>query len=115
MAASITQAFSNFLQSLTGIGISIFYASFAVFQAILALFKGLFQNIIQLVQAFITLGLDLFQGVFGFVTGTVKPKHSLLSSLTIPLANFVILGVLGGGYYWYTNRQGRARGRGSTK
>jgi len=88
MSPTLTQAFSNFLQSLTGIGISLFNSGLAVFQAILALFQGLLQNIIQLAHAFITLGLDVFQGVLGFVT-----------------ANFVILGVLGGGYYWYTNRQ----------
>jgi len=54
----------------------------------------LFQNIIQLVQAFIKLGLDIFQGVLGFVT-----------------ANFLVLAVLGGGYYYYTTRQAGGRRR----
>lgn len=51
-----------------------------------------------------TVGLDVFQGVFGFVAGT-----SFVSvrgrSLKVSVANFFILAILGGGYYWYTNKQ----------
>jgi len=90
MPTSLTNAFVNFFQALTSIGMSLSIAVLAVFQAILALFQQLFQNVMALFQAFVRLGLEVFQGVFGFVT-----------------ANFLVLAVIGGGYYWYTTGRGR--------
>jgi hypothetical protein len=110
MSATFFQAFVNFFQSLTGIGISLLNSAFVVFQAIVALFQSLFQNSIQLVQAFIKLGLDVFQGVLGFITGESQPPSwASCILILVSLANFLVLAVLGGGYYFYSTRHSGTR------
>ncbi|KAH7921952.1 hypothetical protein BV22DRAFT_1018301 [Leucogyrophana mollusca] len=86
--APIASSLTNFLQSLTAIGVSLMYSVLAVFQAIFALGQELVGSVLKVGNSVVTLVLDLFQGVFGFVA-----------------ANFVALGVLGGAYYLYTLRQ----------
>ncbi|KAF9073771.1 hypothetical protein BDP27DRAFT_1416855 [Rhodocollybia butyracea] len=93
MAPSISSAVSEFVTALTNIFAGLFNSLMAVFQAILAFFMNIFGSAIQLFQSMLKLGIDMCQGVIGFVA-----------------ANFVALAVLGGAYYWYTNSQGQRRG-----
>ncbi|KAJ7597679.1 hypothetical protein C8J56DRAFT_818368 [Mycena floridula] len=93
MAPTISSALSEFVGSLSAIGLNLVHSVMAIFNAILALFFDVFGAVAQLGQSILKLGLDLFGSVLGFVT-----------------ANFFLLLVLGGGYYVYTTRQG-ASGR----
>ena len=93
MAPSITSAFASFLQSLSGIGVSILGAVIGVLYAFLALGQTLFASVVQLGQSVLKreckyldirslslmcriVGMDVFQGVFGFVAGTSPPWHT---------------------------------------
>jgi phage-related protein len=79
---AITSSISTFVNALLGIALSIFHA-----------ISGVLQAVLNLIQSTIQLGLDLCQGVVGFVT-----------------ANFLVIAVLGGIYYAYTQKQGRRTG-----
>jgi len=87
------------VHSLSGIGVSILNAILGVFYAIFALGQTLFASVVQFGQSVLKLGMDVFQGVFGFVA-----------------ANFFVLLIVGGGYYWYTqNQKGQGGKRGKSK
>ncbi|KAF8078366.1 hypothetical protein FPV67DRAFT_1663119 [Lyophyllum atratum] len=90
---SITSSVSNFVSAVAGIVMSLLQSVFAVFQAIFALGADIIHSVLSLGQHLVAMVLDLFQGVFGFVA-----------------ANIVAIGVLGVGYYIYTQTQAR-RGR----
>ncbi|PBL00852.1 hypothetical protein ARMGADRAFT_1006956 [Armillaria gallica] len=93
MAPTISSAFSEFFSALTGIAMSLFYSLLEVFQAMFALGKDTIGAVLQLGQSIVKLGMDLFQGIFGFAT-----------------ANFLALALIGGGYYLYTQKyQGKGR------
>ncbi|KAJ4476728.1 hypothetical protein J3R30DRAFT_3221284, partial [Lentinula aciculospora] len=92
MAPTISSAFSEFMSALTSIGASLFNSLMAVFQAILAFFINVLSSTIQLFQSVLKLGIDMCQGLVGFVA-----------------ANFLALATIGGGYYWYTTRQRQNR------
>jgi len=92
---TISSAVSEFINAITSIVGGLFNSLMAVFQAILAFFMNILSGAIQLVQSFLKLGIDMCQGVVGFVA-----------------ANFVAIAVLGGAYYFYTNSQrGQRTGR----
>jgi len=93
MATSITTALSSFAQAVSNVAFAVFHAALAVFQAIVALFSEIATGILQIGQAVVKLATDLFQDTLGFV-----------------LANFFLILVLGGAYYWYSNTQGAKRG-----
>ncbi|RDB28936.1 hypothetical protein Hypma_015264 [Hypsizygus marmoreus] len=93
MPPTLTSSFSNFLGSLWAIAISLFNSIVAVFQAILALGMNIIQSVLAVGQQLVALVLNVFQGLFGFIA-----------------ANIVAIGLIGLGYYLYTQRQAR-RGR----
>jgi len=97
MSPSVANAFSNFINAIVGIAVSLFSSVLAVFQAIIALGMNIIHSAVTIVQHMIAMVVDLFQGVFGFV-----------------VANFVALAVVGGAYYAYT-LWGQQRSRGSIK
>ncbi|KAJ8487813.1 hypothetical protein ONZ45_g14199 [Pleurotus djamor] len=80
MAPTVASAFSDFFQSITATAGSLLNAIIAVFTAFLALGQEAITGVFNLANSFIKLGLDLFQGVAGFV-----------------MANFLMLTVLVGG------------------
>ncbi|KAH7911236.1 hypothetical protein BJ138DRAFT_1006999 [Hygrophoropsis aurantiaca] len=86
--APMTTALTNFLQSLMAIGTSLLFSILAVFQSFFDLGRESLSSILKLGNSIVTLALELFQGVFGFIA-----------------ANFLALGVLGGAYYLYTLRE----------
>lgn len=87
---SVPESFFGFLGSVSAIGTSLLHALLAVVQATLGLGQELVTSIIRLVQALVELVINLAQSVAGFV-----------------LANFFVIAILGGGYYWYTkSKQG---------
>ncbi|KAK0233379.1 hypothetical protein IW262DRAFT_76652 [Armillaria fumosa] len=93
MASTISSAFSEFFSALTAISISFFHSLLGVFQAMFALGKDTIGAVLQLGQSIVKLGMDLFQGLFGFVT-----------------VNFLALTLIGGGYYLYTQKyEGKSR------
>ncbi|KAK0465320.1 uncharacterized protein EV420DRAFT_952387 [Desarmillaria tabescens] len=93
MASTISSAFSEFFSVFAGIVMSLFHSLLGVFQAMFALGKDTIVSVLQLGQSIVKLGMDLFQGFFGFVT-----------------ANFLALALIGGGYYLYTQKyQGKGR------
>lgn len=69
MTSSLSSALGNLLQSLTSIGASLLHSFIAVITAIVALLQNLFVGIFQLAQSFVAFGINLFQGVVGFVVG----------------------------------------------
>jgi len=94
MAATIASSFSDFLSALTAVFFNLINSILAVFQAIVVLGKDILGSCVQLGQSLVTLVLGLLQGVYGFVA-----------------ANLLVLGVLGGGYYFYTTRQTKGAGK----
>lgn len=70
MAPTISSSVSEFISAITNIVGGLFNSLIAVFQAILAFFMNIFSSAIQLVQSFLKLGIDMCQGVVGFVAGT---------------------------------------------
>ncbi|KIK71290.1 hypothetical protein GYMLUDRAFT_325511 [Collybiopsis luxurians FD-317 M1] len=93
MAPTVSSAISEFINALTSIFAGLFNSLMAVFQAVFAFFMNIFGSAIQLMQSFLKLGIDMCQGVLGFV-----------------IANFFALAVIGGGYYLYTNSNSQKRG-----
>lgn len=69
MAPSIANSFSEFTTAVVSIVVGLFSSILAVFQAILALGQNTIEGVFKLGQSFVKLGLDVFQGVFGFATG----------------------------------------------
>lgn len=102
MSPSVASAFSNFINAIVGISISLFNSIFAVFQAIIALGMNIIQSAVSIVQHMVTMVIGLFQGVFGFVVGSSRSLYSFFIILNVATANFVALAVLGGAYYAYT-------------
>ncbi|KAG7099470.1 hypothetical protein E1B28_001319 [Marasmius oreades] len=97
MAPTITSALSEFITALTNVAAGLVNSLLAVFGAILALGTNTAKAVLQFAQSVLKLGTDLCQGVVGFVA-----------------ANFFVLVVLGGVYYWYTNqnqRRGKVKSR----
>ncbi|KAK0473219.1 hypothetical protein IW261DRAFT_1504953 [Armillaria novae-zelandiae] len=93
MASTISSAFSEFFTTLTSVVMSLFHSILGVFQAMFALGKDTIGAVLQLGESIVKLGMNLFQGLFGFVT-----------------ANFLALALIGGGYYLYTQKyQGKSR------
>ncbi|KAJ3736936.1 hypothetical protein DFJ43DRAFT_1048491 [Lentinula guzmanii] len=93
MAPTISSAFSEFINALTSILAGLFNSLMAVFQAIIAFFVNVFSSTIQLFQSILKLGIDMCQGLVGFVA-----------------ANFLALATIGGIYYWYTTSQRQKSG-----
>jgi phage-related protein len=103
MSPSITSSISNFLGGIAGVVVSLFNSLFAVFTAILALGTDIIQSVLSVAQHVVTMVLDLFQGVFGFVAGMSDERRDrVVAPLITYLANIVAIVVLGGGYYLYT-------------
>ncbi|KAF7339653.1 hypothetical protein MSAN_02180200 [Mycena sanguinolenta] len=94
MAATIASALSDFLNAVSAVFFSLVNSVLAFFQAIAVLGKDIFASAINLVQSFVALALGLLQGVYGFIA-----------------ANFLAVIVLGGGYYWYTQRNAPKQGK----
>lgn len=69
MSNSIAGALGDFVSSLSAIATSLVQSIIALFQAFLALLQDVASSGLQLVQTFVKLGIDLFQGVAGFVMG----------------------------------------------
>lgn len=119
MAPSVSSAVGNLLQSLTGIGASLINSVFAVIQAVVALLQELVGSVLQLVQAFVAFVADVCQGVIGFVVGerSIRIPGGLSPTLTHALheANFFGVLLVGGVYYWYTQRQEQGSGTRSKK
>ncbi|TCD70059.1 hypothetical protein EIP91_005040 [Steccherinum ochraceum] len=95
---SVEAAFHDFLKALTGIFSAIANSIFGVFRAVLALFQEVFGAVFHLFNALAHLVTDLTQTMFGFV-----------------FANFFALLIIGGGVYWYTQRQGSSVSKGKRK
>jgi len=95
---TITSAFSDFASSLSNIAFSLVNSILAFFQALFVLGKDFVGAVLQLGQSIVAFALHFFQGVFGVVS-----------------ANILAIVLLGGGYYLYTTRQNKARGKGSIK
>lgn len=74
--STISSSVTTFVHGIFGIVMSIFQAIW-----------GVVQSVLVLAQSTTQLGLDVFRGVAGFVT-----------------ANFLLIAVLGGVYYFYRNR-----------
>ncbi|KAF4572684.1 hypothetical protein AB1N83_000707 [Pleurotus pulmonarius] len=89
MSPTLTNAFSEFLHSLTSIAGSLANSVIAVFTAILALFQGAIIGLFSLGNSLVKLVLDVSQGLVGFVAG-----------------NFLIIAVLVGAHFLYQSRQG---------
>jgi hypothetical protein len=135
MAPSITSAFASFLQSLSGIGVSILSAVIGVLYAFLALGQTLFASVVQLGQSVLkreckylvirsmSLMCRIRSGYGCF------PRRLWIYCWYVPslaygraecdqldtTANFFVLFILGGGYYWYTQNQKRQIGGGKRK
>jgi hypothetical protein len=125
MAPSIGSAFSTFIQSLAGIGVSLLTAIMGVCYAFIALGRTIFAGIVQLGQSVAKLGRDCytFQSVLFMLKAAIQDltcskalSDSLLVRLALMLsscilsfitstANFFVILFLGGGYYWYTQTQ----------
>lgn len=69
MTNTIPGALGDFVSSLSTIATSLVQSIIALFQAFLALLQDVASSGLQLVQTFVKLGIDLFQGVAGFVMG----------------------------------------------
>jgi len=93
---SLQAAFFDFMQALNAIGNALLSSVMAVFQAIFGLGQQLLGAVFSLFRAVAQLFIDVSQNAIGFV-----------------FANFFVLLIIGGGYYWYTNRS--ASGRGTRK
>jgi hypothetical protein len=117
---SLADALSNFVTAILGIVTSLFQSVFAVLQSIIALVQNVVTSVLGLAQSFLALAIDLCQGVVGFVIGALQPlahreswsprdepfdrlQQRLTSSV---LANFAVLLILGGGYYFWSTRKG---------
>jgi len=85
---SIQAAFIDFIHALGSIGNALLGSVLAVFQASLALGQELFTAVFSLFNAFVQLFVGVTQTAVGFV-----------------FANFFAILIIGGVYYWYTNRQ----------
>lgn len=110
MAPTVASSLSDFLGAVSAIGVQLLNSVIAVFTAIFALGKDILGAFLQLGQSIFKLGVDLFQGVFGFVIGE-QPVQNVVcfaTDLNSP-ANFFLLAIIGGGYYFYTQRQGGTR------
>jgi len=92
---SLIESVTHFFQAIAGVIFSLVNSIIAVFASVLALFQDIANSGLKLVTSLVGLILDLFQGVLGFV-----------------MANILIIGVAGVGYYIYTTTQ---KGRGSRK
>lgn len=94
MSPTVASATQNFVNSVAAIFSSLVHSVLAVFQAIFALGKEIISAVVQLVQEVVSLGMQVTGGALHFVT-----------------ANFFVLAILGGGYYFYTQKQqGRSVG-----
>ncbi|KAF8213291.1 hypothetical protein K438DRAFT_1504391, partial [Mycena galopus ATCC 62051] len=87
MATTIASALSDFLNAIIAVFFSLLNSVLAFFQAIAVLGKDIIASGVNLVQSFVALALGLLQGAYGFIA-----------------ANLLAVVVLGGGYYWYTQR-----------
>jgi hypothetical protein len=107
MSASLAATLSEFAASLSSIALSLFNAVLAVFYSIFNLAQNLVGNAVVLGNSLVKLTLGVFQGVFGFIAG-MNPVHTALAREDLRildlLANFIVILVLGGGYYLYTKK-----------
>ncbi|KAH9964469.1 hypothetical protein BC827DRAFT_1187332 [Russula dissimulans] len=87
---TIQSPLNDFIASIVTAGTSLVQAVLALFHLGLAFGHFWFDQVVQFAQTCIQMGFDLFRGVASFV-----------------IANFFILAILGGGYYWWSTR-GRA-------
>lgn len=81
MTNTIGGALGDFVSSITSIATSLVQSVFALFQAFLMLLQDVLGSVVQLVQTFVKLGIDLCQGVAGFVMG----KCTLITSTLVAL------------------------------
>jgi len=77
--ASVTTAITNFVTAIFGVFVSLFQSLLAVFQAVFALVGNVVHSITSIIQHFVQMVLDLFQGAAGFVAG--KCFHIYLAVL----------------------------------
>lgn len=66
---TIASAFSEFVGSLTNIGVSLVNSVLAFVQALVILGKDLLGAVLQLGQSIMAFAMHFFQGAFGLVTG----------------------------------------------
>ncbi|KAL0579807.1 hypothetical protein V5O48_002218 [Marasmius crinis-equi] len=92
MAPTISSAISDFITALTSMASGIINSILAVLSAIMSLGKDIAQTAVHFVMSVVKLGVDLCQGMVGFVA-----------------ANFFVLAILGGAYYFYTQNQNQGR------
>ena len=83
MASNISTAFGNFVGSISTIGIAFAHSVTALFMAVLAFGQSIVSSVLHLVQAVILLGLDVFKGALGFLTGNVVEYLSAMPGLTV--------------------------------
>jgi hypothetical protein len=72
MSTSLAASLSEFATSLSGIAISLFNAVLAVFHSIFSLAQNIVGNAMALGNSLVKLTLGVFQGVFGFLAGTIQ-------------------------------------------
>ncbi|KAJ7293362.1 hypothetical protein C8J57DRAFT_23911 [Mycena rebaudengoi] len=70
MSTTLASTFSDFVNAITGIFLSLFQSVLAVFQAILVLGKDIVFTIINLAQSTIALAVGVVGGVVNFAAGT---------------------------------------------
>ena len=91
MAPTISSAFSEFVNVLTSIFAGLFNSLMAVFQAIIAFFMNVLGSTVQLFQSILKLGIDMCQGLVGFVTGELDGV-GIRTKLTSPDSEFPCIG-----------------------
>lgn len=106
MAPTLTNAFSEFLHSLTNIAGSLANSIIAVFTAILVLCQNTILGLFSLGNSLVKLVLDVFQGFAGFVAGEYDDNICYVFVLNPYTGNFILLAVLIGAYFLYQSRQG---------
>ncbi|GLB36391.1 hypothetical protein LshimejAT787_0306790 [Lyophyllum shimeji] len=90
---SLSSSFSKFVKDIPALAASLVQSVLAVFQAFFALGADIITSIYRLGQHFVAMTYDLFQGL----------RANTLA------ANIVAIGVLGVGYYIYTQTQAQRR------
>ena len=80
----------------------------------LALFSEIATGVLQIAQAVVKLFTDLIQDTVGFIFSKPSIAHRTTLVFMVLPANFFLVLILGGAYYWYTNGQGSNR-RGKKK
>ncbi|EEB90004.1 hypothetical protein MPER_11849 [Moniliophthora perniciosa FA553] len=92
MSPTITSALQDFINAVTSLAAGVINSVLAVFTALWGFGVDIFTTLVQLAQSVLKFGIDLCQGVIGFV-----------------VANFFAIAVIGGAYYLYTNRQNQGQ------